>query len=304
MTPPTKTKEPNGTISVTTVLPRQMAQLSGGPVAYVDQGDQNAPAALFVHGVLVNADLWRNVIWDVADVRRCIALDLPAHGGTPVPAEGAAGDDLTLHGHAARLDELCAHLGLDQVDVVANDTGGAVAQVFAARYPGRVRTLTLTNCDCQDNFPPELFEPFVAMAEAGELGPVVAAMAGDYALARSEAGYGQGYATAAQLSDELLTSYTGPFAGDGGKGLERFLVAPKAEELVAVAPLLAELRVPVQLAWGTADIFFPSSWTERMRELLPSTERVTLVSEAMLFWPDERAADLVPLLRDFWAAHT
>jgi pimeloyl-ACP methyl ester carboxylesterase len=302
MTPTTKTKNPNPTTAVPTVLPREIARLSGGTVAYVDQGERDAPVALFVHGVLVNADLWRNVIWDVADVRRCIAPDLPAHGGTPIPDEGLRAD-LSLHGHAARLDELCAHLGLDQVDVVANDTGGAVAQVFAARYPARVRTLTLTNCDCQDNFPPELFEPFVAMAEAGELGPVVAAMAGDYALARSEAGYGQGYASAAQLSDELLTSYTGPFAADGGKGLERFLVAPKADELVAVAPLLADLRVPVQLAWGTADIFFPPSWTERMRELLPSTERVTLVPDAMLFWPDERAADLVPLLRDFWAAH-
>jgi pimeloyl-ACP methyl ester carboxylesterase len=300
---PAKTENPNPKTTASTVLPRQMAQLSGGPVAYVDQGEPDAPGALFVHGVLVNADLWRNVIWDVAEVRRCIAPDLTAHGGTPIPLQGASGDDLTLHGHAARLDELCAHLGLDQVDVVANDTGGAVAQVFAARYPGRTRTLTLTNCDCQDNFPPELFEPFVAMAEAGELGPVVAAMAGDYALARSEAGYGQGYATAAQLSDELLTSYTGPFAADGGRGLERFLVAPKAEELVAVAPLLGQMQVPVQLAWGTADIFFPPSWTERMCELLPSTERVTLVPDAMLFWPDERAADLVPLLRDFWAAH-
>ena len=303
MTPSTKTKTPNPSPTVPTVLSRQVAELSGGPVAYVDEGDPEAPAALFVHGVLVNADLWRNVIWDVADVRRCVAPDLSAHGGTPIPEQGATGDDLTLHGHAARLDELCAHLGLAQVDVVANDTGGAVAQVFAARYPGRIRTLTLTNCDCQDNFPPALFEPFVTMAEAGELGPVVAAMAGDYALARSEAGYGQGYARADQLSDELLTSYTGPFAADGGKGLERFLVAPKAEELVAVAPLLAELRAPVQLAWGTADIFFPPSWAERMRELLPSTERVTLVSDAMLFWPDERAAELVPLLRDFWAAH-
>jgi len=301
MTPSTKTKTPNPSPTVPTVLSRQVAELSGGPVAYVDEGDPDAPAALFVHGVLVNADLWRNVIWDVADVRWCVAPDLSAHGGTPIPEQGATGDDLTLHGHAARLDELCAHLGLAQVDVVANDTGGAVAQVFAARYPGRIRTLT--HCDCQDNFPPALFEPFVTMAEAGELGPVVAAMAGDYALARSEAGYGQGYARADQLSDELLTSYTGPFAADGGKGLERFLVAPKAEELVAVAPLLAELRAPVQLAWGTADIFFPPSWAERMRELLPSTERVTLVSDAMLFWPDERAAELVPLLRDFWAAH-
>jgi pimeloyl-ACP methyl ester carboxylesterase len=303
MTPPTNTKSSNTITGAPTVLPRETAELSGGPVAYVDQGDRHAPAALFVHGVLVNADLWRNVIWDVADVRRCIAPDLVAHGGTPIPEPGARGDDLTLHGHAARLDELCAHLGLDQIDVVANDTGGAVAQVFAARYPGRIRTLTLTNCDCQDNFPPELFEPFVAMAEAGELGPVVAAMAGDFTLARSEAGFGQGYVTAAQLSDELLTSFTGSFAADGGRGLERFLVAPKAEELVAVAPQLAALEAPVQLAWGTADIFFPPAWVERMRELLPSTERVTLVPDAMLFWPDERAADLVPLLRDFWSAH-
>jgi len=38
--------------------------------------------------------------------------------------------------------------------------------------------------------------------------------------------------------------------------------------------------------------------------MIPGVERVTLVPDAMLFWPDERAADLVPLLRDFWEAHT
>ncbi|HEY6473415.1 MAG TPA: alpha/beta fold hydrolase [Acidimicrobiales bacterium] len=302
MTPTTKTDTTEPATGTPTILPRCIAELSGGPVAYVDQGAPGAAAALFVHGVLVNADLWRNVIWDVADVRRCIAPDLPGHGATPMPAADAPGD-LTLHGHAARLDALCAHLGLDQVDVVANDTGGAIAQVFAARYPQRIRTLTLTNCDVHDNFPPELFKPFVEMAEKGELGAVVTTMTGDYELARSEAGLGMGYANGAQLSDELLTSYMAPFAADGGKGLERFLVAPKAEELMGVAPQLAELAAPAQVAWGTADIFFEPAWAERLRELIPSTERVTLVPDAKLFWPDERAADLVVLLRDFWQAH-
>jgi pimeloyl-ACP methyl ester carboxylesterase len=302
MTPTTKTETKEPATGTPTVLPRRIAELPAGPVAYVDQGEPTAPAALFVHGVLVNADLWRNVIWDVADVRRCIAPDLPGHGATPMPAADADGE-LTLHGHAARLDALCAHLGLDQVDVVANDTGGAVAQVFAARYPKRIRTLTLTNCDVEENFPPELFKPFVEMAEKGELGAVVATMTGDYELARSEAGLGMGYATAAELSDELLESYMTPFAADGGRGLERFLVAPKAEELIGVSPQLAELTAPVQVAWGTADIFFEPAWAERLRELIPATERVTLVPDAMLFWPDERAADLVVLLRDFWEAH-
>ena len=304
MNPTTPTPIAHAPHAPATVLARTTLRLGGGDVAYVDHGDGDRPAALFVHGVLVNADLWRNVIWDVADVRRCIAPDLPAHGATPARADkgdGAAG--MSLNGLAAMLDELCAQLGLDQVDVVANDTGGAVAQVFAARFAHRIRTLTLTNCDVHDNFPPEPFEPFVALAEAGELGPMVAAMAGDLAVARSEVGFAQGYARPDMLPDELLTSYLGAFVPDQGKGLERFLTASTAAELIAVEPLLAALDAPTQVAWGTADVFFEPSWAERLRDMIPGTERVTLVPDAMLFWPDERAADLVPLLRDFWEAH-
>ena len=298
MTPTTKT-EPKAPAPAPTILPRTTTELRGGEVAYVDHGAAEGSVALFVHGVLVNADIWRNVIWEVADVRRCIAPDLPAHGATP------AGDaaDLTLNGHAAMLDELCTHLGVDQVDVVANDTGGAVAQVFAARFPQRIRTLTLTNCDVHDNFPPESFKPFVAMAEAGEFAPLVLAMAGDLEAARSEAGYGMGYAKAGDLPDELLASYMGAFVADGARGLERFLTEPSADELIAAEPLLAQLHAPTQVAWGTADVFFEPSWAERLRDMIPGTEKVVLVPDAMLFWPDERAADLVVLLRDFWEAH-
>jgi len=307
MTPPTKTGTALPTAAARTLLPRRTIGLGHGEVAYVDHGGGGAdgaaaaPAALFVHGVLVNADLWRNVIWDVADVRRCIAPDLPAHGATAVPAGDAA--DLSLNGLAAMLHDLCGALGLDRVDVVANDTGGAVAQVFAARYPRRVRTLTLTNCDVHDNFPPEAFKPFVALAESGELGPMVAALAGDLAVARSEVGFAQGYAHPDRLTDELLMSYLAPFVPDQGKGLERLLTASSAAELMAVEPLLAQLHAPAQVAWGTADIFFEPSWAERLADMIPGVERVTLVRDAMLFWPDERAADLVPLLRDFWEAH-
>jgi pimeloyl-ACP methyl ester carboxylesterase len=285
-----------------TCLPRRMISLGQGDVAYVDQGNtrEGVPAALFVHGVLVNADIWRNVFWNVADMRRCIGPDLPAHGATPLPTDAA---DLSLHGLAAMLDELCQRLGLAQVDLVANDTGGAVAQVFAARYSERIRTLTLTNCDVHDNFPPEAFKPFVELAATGEFGPLVAAMAGDLALARSGAGFGMGYARPDQLPDDVLASYLGPFVPDQGRGLERLLTASSAAELMAVEPLLAELRAPVQVAWGTGDAFFGPEWAERLAEMIPGVERVTLVPEAMLFWPDERATDLVRLLRDFWDAH-
>ena len=254
-----------------------------------------------MHGVLVNADVWRNAIFDVADLRRCIAPDLPAHGASPRPSEDA---DVSLTGLARMLNGLCDRLGLDQVDVVANDTGGAIAQVFAARYPQRVRTLTLTNCDVARQLPARGLQApawrWPLRASSGPRSPPWLATATWPAprLASAPATCRQ-----MQLSDEVVDSYLVPFVADQGKALERVLTAGSVDELTGIAPLLAELTAPTQVAWGTADIFFAPEWAERLRELIPSVERVTLVPDAMLFWVDERAADLVPLLRDFWEDH-
>ena len=70
-------------------------------------------------------------------------------------------------------------LGLDQVDLVGNDSGGAIAQLVAARVPERVRSLTLTNCDTHDNWPPEAFRPIFDLARAGELADAAQALAAD-----------------------------------------------------------------------------------------------------------------------------
>jgi pimeloyl-ACP methyl ester carboxylesterase len=286
-----------GTAHVSDLLPRTVVHLPAGEIAYADQGE--GPTALFVHGVLLNADLWRKAIAGVSTMRRCIAPDLPAHGSSPAGPQA----DLSLNGLAEVLEELCITLSLGQLDLVGNDTGGAVCQVFAARHPERIRTLTLTNCDVHDNFPPEAFKPSIELAAQGEFGPLVAALAGDLSLARSEVGLGQGYQHPERLSDEVVQSYLGPFVADQGQALERFLTASSAEELMAVEPELAELRMPVQVVWGTGDIFFEPSWAERIGQMIPGVRRITLLDQAMLFFPDERADELIPLLRDFWWEH-
>src|SRR5580658_10414384 len=109
MTTPTKTAQ---------LMTRSTVSLRSGEVAYAEAG--TGPSALFVHGVLVNADLWRNAIDGVSDLRRCIAPDLPAHGATPVGPKS----EFSLTGLAEMLEELCATLDLGQVDLVGNDTGG------------------------------------------------------------------------------------------------------------------------------------------------------------------------------------
>src|SRR6185369_8338055 len=150
-----------------------------GEISYIDidpeTPERTGPVALFVHGIATNAFLWRNVIGALSTQRRCIALDLPLHGQSPVTAE----QDLSLTALAAGLEDFCDALGLTGIDLVANDTGGAIAQIFAARHAERLATLTLTNCDAGDNVPPEGFKPTVELARSGNLAPSAVALFAD-----------------------------------------------------------------------------------------------------------------------------
>src|SRR5262249_50241404 len=145
---------------------RHVADTKSGPVGYVDIG--SGRPALFVHGVGTSGLLWRNVIGALNRERRCIALDLPLHGRTPARPD----QDLSLTGLAAVVEDFCAALDLTGVALVANDTGGAVAQIVAAHQPQRLATFTLTNCETQGNVPPLAFKPAVLLARAGLFAPL------------------------------------------------------------------------------------------------------------------------------------
>ena len=126
---------------------RQDAATPSGAISYLDVG-QGRPA-LFIHGILTNGLLWRHVISATASQRRrCIAVDLPGHGHTPAVPEST---DVSLTSLAQRVIELCDHLGLERFNLVANNTGGAVAQIVVAHLGERLSTLTLTNCDTEGN---------------------------------------------------------------------------------------------------------------------------------------------------------
>jgi pimeloyl-ACP methyl ester carboxylesterase len=56
------------------------AHTPSGRIGYIETG--SGPVALFVHGVLMNKHLWRHQMQELADIRRCIAVDLLAHGDT------------------------------------------------------------------------------------------------------------------------------------------------------------------------------------------------------------------------------
>ena len=277
---------------------RRTVATPNGPISYLDVGE--GPVALFVHGVGVNALLWRHVIDALAGERRCVAVDLPLHGRTPA----APGQDFSLTSLAAVIEDFCVAADLPAVDLVAHDTGGAIGQIFAATHPERLRTVCLTNCDAHDNVPPEAFKPTVELAASGALSAGASALLEDLEGAR-ELVYASGYQDVGRLPLAVVEAYLRPLLGtpEQARGFERLLVSLRPDDLLAVEPALARLTVPTLIVWGTDDVFFELSWAYWLRDLIPGAADVVEIPGGRLFFPDERAADLVGPLRQHWARH-
>jgi pimeloyl-ACP methyl ester carboxylesterase len=276
---------------------RHTATTRAGDISYLDLGA--GPVALFVHGIATNAYLWRHVMGALSGQRRCIAVDLPLHGQSPVAAE----QDLSLAALAAALDDFCEALGLTGIDLVANDTGGAIAQIFAARHPRRLASLTLTNCDTVGNLPPEAFKPTVELAAAGNLAPAAVAMFARPAAA-AQVSFGSAYEHLDRIDPDVIRSYLEPCIGtiERARQFERLLVALAVSDLEAVMPQLKELTVPTLMVWGAGDPNFDVSWAYWLRDTIPGATGVVTVDGARLLFPDERPMDLVPHLEQHWAA--
>ncbi|HEY3975703.1 MAG TPA: alpha/beta hydrolase [Streptosporangiaceae bacterium] len=278
---------------------RREVRTRWGTASCIDTGGPGR-AALFVHGLGTSSYLWRNVIDQVSGQRRCVALDLPLHGHTP----GAAGQDFSLPGLARFVADCCDALELAEVDLVANDTGGAVSQVFAAGQPERLHTLTLTNCEAHDNLPPRAFLPTVVLARLGLFARIAPRLVKDTGRARQRV-YGTGYQDVSQLPEEIVRAWLRPLLGAPGPAREyqRLIASLHARDLLAAEPALARLQVPTLIVWGTGDVFFNRKWAYWLRDTIPGATEVVELDGARLFFPDERAAELTAALRRHWDAH-
>ena len=278
---------------------RSRVQTPSGPASYVDTGGPGRPV-LLVHGVGSSSYLWRNVIAELDGERRCVSFDLPLHGHTPA----APDQDFTLNGLARFIADGCDALGLADIDVVANDTGGAVTQVFAASHADRLHTLTLTNCEAHDNVPPKVLLPAVLLARLGLLAPLAVRMTRDIPRGKKRI-YGLGYQDISKLPDDIARVWLEAQGGtqEAARQSQRLFLSLHARDLLAAEPALKRLEVPTLIVWGTGDRAFRTKWAYWLRDTIPGASEVVEIDGGRLFFPDERAAELTAALRRHWAAH-
>src|SRR6266487_2676043 len=275
--------EPLGTVHEVT--------LPAGRIRYHERGQ--GPPVVFVHGLLVNADLWRAVVPPVAAAGyRCIAPDWPL-GAHELPVPDA---DLSPPGVAALLAAFLDRLDLDDVTVVANDTGGAITQLLITRHPERVGRVVLTPSDSLERFFPPVFAPL----------PKLARIPGSmWLLAQLQrVPFTFGWVAKRPIPPAIVDSYLLPSRRDRAvrRDLRRFLRGVHHRHTLVAARSLPQFTKPVLLAWAAEDRLFPLELAHRLAALLPHATVVT-IPDSYTFVPEDQPELLARLVVDFARAH-
>jgi pimeloyl-ACP methyl ester carboxylesterase len=248
------------------------------------------PPVVFVHGVLVNANLWRKVVPRLDGLTR-VTLDLPLGSHIdPMPAA-----DLGPAGLADLIADAIETLGLEDVTLVGNDTGGGLSQILVTRRPERIGRLVLTSCDAFDNFPPRFFKIVLAPAQIPGVIPVAFGGLRWRPLRRLPIAYG--WLVNEQIDRDAEDSYVLPVLTrrDIRADVKRVLKGLDPRYTLKAAERLRQFDKPALIAWSREDRFFPPAHGERLARTIPGA-RLEWIEGARTFSPEdfpERVAELI-----------
>ena len=273
-------------------------RLDGGELRYRDVG--TGPVLVFVHGILANGTLWRDVVERLSGKFRCIVPDLPL-GGHSVPMLPDA--DMSPLGVARMVAGLIETLNLRDVTLVGNDTGGAICQIVVSDRPERVGRLVLTNCDAYEAFFPAPLRPFQYLARlfgtrfVDFLAWVLGARFAQRALFKTVA--------IRHIEESTLDAYAGRLRQDPDirRDLARFLGQVSSRYTLRAAQSFPRFDRPVLIAWGDKDMFFSPRLALRLQHDFPDA-RLEAVVGSRAFVPEDDPGQLARLIEEFFGEAT
>jgi len=270
--------------------------LATGTVDYEDTGGAG-PVIVLVHGLLMDASLYDDVVADLARDHRCIVPTLPlgAH------RHGAAEDsDLSLRGIARLVAELLERLDLRDVTLVGNDTGGAIVQLLMADGAERVGRVVLASCDAFDNFPPGLTGR--TLVRAGKLPPALFGLFMGQMRLRPLRRLPLAFGWLTKRGDGATARWIRPvleraeIRRDTVRALRE--IAADRDLLVKTAERLPGFERPALVVWASEDRVMPPEHGRRLAGLLTQA-RLVEIGDSYTLIPQDQPERLAEAIRAF-----
>ncbi|WP_421846155.1 alpha/beta fold hydrolase [Mycobacterium sp.] len=257
------------------------AALKHATIDYRVSGPEDSPhpPVLFVHGILVDERLWDQVAEGLSRRGfRCIQPTWPLGSHTTPVSDNA---DLSPAGVATMISEFMVALGLSNVTLVGNDTGGGLCQLVIATNPKPVGRLVLTNCDAFETFPPFPFTVVFAMLRGPKTIQAMLTAMRLPPLRHSPLGYGL---LVTAPNSELTASWLDPCRKDPRirGNLATLLRHVAATDLTEASTHFTQFANPVTLVWGMRDRCFTPKLAHRLAALFPNCTMIK-VPEAKTF---------------------
>lgn len=262
---------------------------------YTDSGG-SGPVVVFLHGVLMNGDVWDATVSRLQTDCRKIVVELP-FGAHPAPMPPDA--DLSLGSLAKMIAAFIEELDLRDVTLICNDWGGAQLTVS----PGgsdRIANLVLVSCEAFDNYPPGLPGRLLCMNAGLPGGTLMTArILGPKFLRNLPLLFGG--LTKKGVPDDLFTSWLERLKGSKGnrRDLSKYLRnVPRKELLRRWAEEQKAFRGNVLIVWAREDKLMPPEHAELLAEHFQNTELIW-VDDSRTLIPIDQPAVLAEHLDEF-----
>ncbi len=276
-------------------------ELSSGTIEYTDTGG-DGPVLVLLHGLLMDASLWDEVIAELSSALRCVVPTLPL-GAHRHPMRPDA--DLSPPGIARLVAEFMDRLDLGDVTLVGNDTGGALVQLLMADGAPRVSRAVLVSCDAFGNFPPGLTGK--TLVASGRLSPRMFGVFMQQMRLRAVRRLPIAFGWLTKRGDAVVTRWMRPVLTQAGirrdtvRVLRAVAAAARGGLLAGAAERLPEFKHPALVVWASEDRVMPPEHGGRLAALLPDG-RLVEVEDSYTLIPLDQPARLAEILRAFTSA--
>jgi len=261
---------------------------NGPRIHYLDWGTAGKQPLILLHGIARTARNFDHLAPRFTDKYHVISVDLRGHGDSEWSKEGA----YFVEDYVSDLEALIEKLGLRNLLLWGNSTGGRVAQMIAGRHPELVSA--------------------VVVEDVGPERPQTISNRRATRMSQEESGW----ASVDELLAKIKTDYTRTaepvlraFAEHGSKRRADGRIVWKRDPAILkgfVATKLwetiREIKAPIVYILGGASDIVPPETQEELKKALPQARIVTM--PGLGHYPsDEKPDEFVAIVEEFFAQH-